>query len=64
MRMLRALMLLLILSGFVYAGEMPNEFAGNMPCEVVGEMPTDKAATSDGITATVLQLMQSVLPLF
>lgn len=57
-------MLVLALSVCTYAGEMPNERAGNMPNEVAGEMPTDKTATTDGITATVLQLLQSVLPLF
>ena len=57
-------MLVLALSACAYAGEMPNERAGNMPNEVAGELTNDKTATTDGIAATVLQLLQSVLPLF
>ena len=66
MKSFRALLLILALSVCTFAGDMPNGKdgnqgsggqAGDMPCGKVGEIPDDL------VTVTILQLLQSVLPL-
>jgi hypothetical protein len=65
MRAIRALLLVLALSAYAYAGEMPCGRTGEIPLGgKIGEMPTDKTGAIDPITETALQLLQSILPLF
>ncbi len=74
MKAIRALFLVLTLSVCAYAGNMDNGRAGNMDNGKTGNIPCGKAGWMDNgktgdmpndfITATALQLLQSVLPLF
>lgn len=67
MKTFRALILVLVVSAFTYAGEMPNKTGnsgidGEMPnvTEKAGEMPN----IADPITEIEISLIQSVLSLF
>jgi hypothetical protein len=64
MKAFRALLLVLALSVCSYAGEMPCGRDGNIPNDKTGVMPNDRAGAIDPVTATALQLLQSILPLF
>ncbi len=65
MKALRALLLVLVLSVSASAGIMETDKDGNQGNGGrVGEMPIDKTSTIDPVTATALQLLQSILPLF
>lgn len=64
MKAIRALMLVLTLSVCAYAGEMECDRTGNMPNDKAGWMETGKTSTIDPVTATALQFLQSLLPLF
>jgi hypothetical protein len=62
MKAIRALMLVLALSVCAYAGDIECDRTGNMPTDKAGDMYGGK--TIDPVTATALQLLQSLLPLF
>jgi hypothetical protein len=64
MKAVRALLLILAISVSAYAGEMECGRIGNMPTDKAGVMETDKPTAIDPITATALQILQSILPLF
>lgn len=64
MKVLRALLLVLALSVSASAGWMETDRAGNIPYDKAGEMENDKTSAIDPVTATALQLLQSLLPLF
>lgn len=65
MKAIRALLLVLALSVSTSAGEMECDKTGNQGNGGrVGLMPNDKTSTIDPVTATALQLLQSILPLF
>lgn len=60
MKALRALMLILALSVYSYAGNMPTCLTDNMPPDAAGNMANDVA---DPITEIAVNLLQSVLSL-
>lgn len=66
MKALRALLLVLALSVSASAGWMENDRTGNMPNDKAGDMDNGKTGVmpNDLVTATALQILQSVLPLF
>jgi len=66
MKVLRALLLILALSVSASAGWMECDRTGNIPNDKAGEMDNGKTGVmpNDLVATTVLQLLQSVLPLF
>jgi hypothetical protein len=59
MKVIRASMLVLALSVYTYAGDIPNGIAGDIPNGVAGV-----ADTANALTGVVVSLLQSVLSLF
>lgn len=65
MKAIRALLLVLAISVCAYAeGVMPTDKTGVMPTDKTGEMDNGKISAVEPVTATVLQLVQSLLSLF
>lgn len=69
MKALRALMLVLALTGYAYAGEMPNLPPATPPdSSAVGNMPNlppeGVVSASSTVTEAILSLLQSVLSAF
>jgi hypothetical protein len=64
MKAIRVLLLVLALSVSASAGNMECDKTGNPPSGRAGIMENDKTSAIDPVTATALQLLQSILPLF